>query len=437
MPTSRRPPLVALALAAALAAAVPAPAQKPEPVATVPAGKKDFPPGWFPVTPAGDEVAWQAIRDADEKDPKIRLYLPPGRKAVRGVFLCFQFHSADPRHMGRLWDYAVVTVPWTLSWDFEVSDKRSGRYKSGVPLGNTGVLLKYLELAGADAGHPELATAPIVGWLHQDGAKLLPDLYPRCPDRVVAWSDAWPNRIGKAGEITAKVPFVYAREYTGADQKERAAARLDPPAADTPTPAPTLGCRATVYNFPHGVYSRYGYFVSFLDRCIKARVPADAEPGKPVVLKPLDVTGGWVGDYNPVGEWNPIAPAAEAKGFVTPVWMPDEYAAWTWRAYHSNKPDLKVVKPVTEYHGGDRSDCGAGYTKPTPAGAPVTVAAEVKGEYAKVELYDGNRLLGSAAAAPYEVAGVKFERGLHALIAVGITAEGKRVSSRPAFLGVE
>jgi len=434
---------LSLALSLAFTWATIAAAQKEKPVVTneVPKEKKDFPPGWFPINLAEDDKwTWKQIRDDDEKEPKVRLYLPPGVKSVRGVFLSFQFHSADARHMGKLWDFAVVTIPWPISWDIGSGDQRSGRVKLGLPIGNTGYLLRYLELAAADTNHPELTTAPIVGWLHQDGAKFLANLYPRAPQRILAWSDGWPNQMKDVAEITPKVPFVFAWEVNGGDRKEREAAATA--AGDTLkeklTPPTGLVGRATMYNFPHGMYAKHGYFMSYLDRCVRARMPAEMPPiGQEVTLKPLNLKDGWAGDYNGVSEWAPIAPVSEAKGFIQPVWFPDEYAAWTWRAYHSAKPDLKIVSPVTEYHGGDRSDCGVGYTKFTPANTPVKIVAEVKGTYAKVEFRDGNKLLGTATAAPYEIDGIKFARGLHALIAVGITAEGKHVASHPAFLGVE
>jgi hypothetical protein len=39
--------------------------------------------------------------------------------------------------------------------------------------------------------------------------------------------------------------------------------------------------------------------------------------------------------------------------------------------------------------------------------------------------------------APWQVEGIKLERGLHGLFAVGVTADGQRRASRPAFLIVE
>jgi hypothetical protein len=112
-----------------------------------------------------------------------------------------------------------------------------------------------------------------------------------------------------------------------------------------------------------------------------------------------------------------------------------------WRSYHSAKPDLKLSAPVIEYRKKDGKwggpECGLGYGGQVKAGAPLRFAAEASGKYAKVEFHDGDRVVGTVAAAPWQVEGVKLERGLHVLFAVGVTAEGARTASRPAFLVVE
>ncbi len=406
--------------------------KRPEPPATV----AEFPPGWFPIAKLDDAPTWSDVRKIEDK---IQIYFPPNVKQVKGVFFCYVFHSSDPRAAARLWDFALVTVPWQMEYDIGHNDKRNGRFKLGHPVGSMGYLLKYLEVAAQETGHPELAAAPIVGWFGQNGAGFYDDLFARAPERLLAWSDCWPNRIVNYPQVTAKVPIVYAWEFTGKDQKERDEAKAAAGEAikDELTPAPNLTCRGNTYGFNHGIYSKYGFFVAYLDRCIKVRLPEAASADGKVALKPVSTQMGWVGDYNSISQWAPIAPAAEAKGMVTPVWLPDEYAAWMWRAYHSAKPDLKIVSPVSEYHGGDRSDCGIGYTPAIAAGKPVKVAAEVKGTYAKVEIRDGNLLLGTLTEAPYEIDGLKFDRGLHALIAVGIAADGQHTSSKPALLAVE
>lgn len=397
----------------------------------------DFPPGWLPVHRMDDKVAWPDFRKIDDK---VHVYLPKGVPTVRGVFACFVFHSQDPRDLADLWGFALVTVPWPFEYDLGHNDKRNDRYKLGHPMQDMDLFLRYLEAAAKEMNHPEMTRVPIVGWLMQNGPKLCADLYKRAPDRVLAWSDGFPNRVAEVPDLTAKVPFAYAWEFTKKEEQERRTARATAAKLlqGKPTPPPNLACRANTYGFPHGVYSKFNFFVAFLDRCIAQRLPPEPPaPGRPVTCRPWVKEGGWAGDYSAIGNWNPIAPVPEALGMVDPQWLPDEYAAWVWRAYHTHSPELRLTSPVQEYRrSGDRRDCGLGFGPAAP-GTPLTVSAEGTGEFVKVEFRDGNRLLGVAAKAPWRLNGVKFDRGLHALIAVGLKADGTPTSSRPAFLAVK
>jgi hypothetical protein len=147
------------------------------------------------------------------------------------------------------------------------------------------------------------------------------------------------------------VPFAYAWEFTPKEEKERKAEREAklPELKDRATPAPDLASLANTYGFGHGIYSKFNFFMAYLDRCITLRLPAKTPLGTPTKLRPSRREDGWVGDFNDVSEWNAIAPFKEAKGMISPQWLPDEYAAWMWRSYHSAKPDLKLSAPVVAY----------------------------------------------------------------------------------------
>jgi hypothetical protein len=400
---------------------------------------KLFPPGWLPVKRLDDGPSWPEVRKIDDS---IQVYLPPDVPVVRGVFVCYVFHSADPRELARLWKFALVTVPWPFEYDLGVNDKRNGRYKAGHPVGDMGLLLRYLEEAAAQTKHPELAVAPLVGWLGQNGSHLCNDLYQRAPDRVIGWADAFPDRLAKYPELTTKIPYAFAWELSPKEAKDRLAERESKtaPPKDQPTPAKDMASRATTYGFPHGIYSKWNFFMLFLDRLIRLRLPEETPPpGQPTKLRAIAKESGWVGDFNPVGEWNPIAPFGEAKGMVSPTWHPDAYAAWSWRSYHSANPAIKLTAPIVEYRskGDNRKDCGLGYGNVMKAGTPLRFAAEGKGNYRKVEFHDGDRILGFADAEPWQLNDIRLERGLHALFAVGVAADGKREASRAAFLVVD
>jgi len=393
------------------------------------------PPGWFPIQRLDEAPAWREFRKIDDR---VHLYLPHGERPVRGVFVCFVFHSGDPRELADLWNFALVTVPWPFEYDLGHNDKRSGRYKLGHEAQDTRLLLRYLERAAAETKHPELATVPIVGWLGQNGSHLCADLLAHAPDRVLAWSDSFPNRLRQYKELTQRVPFAFAWEIPKNDL--RAGQRTYKANGDDEAPA-DLSCRATTYGFEHGIYSKFNFFMAYLDRCIAARMPDEMpQPGQPVKLKPIVREQGWVGDFDPVSGWNPIASAAsgDLRNAKYPVWFPDEYAAWAWRSYHSACTDLEITAPKLTYQkrngqwGGP--DCGLGYGGPLAANDLHTFSAKMTGQYVRVEFHDGPQIVGTADAAPWTVRDVKLEPGLRSLFAVGIRADGTRSASRPAFV---
>lgn len=389
----------------------------------------DFPPGWLPVQRLDANIPWD-----DDEPPftdKVQIHLP-SEKPVRGVFVCFVFHSADPREVADAWNFALVTITRNTIKDLGIRDRKTGKRTLGYKDQGMGLVLKYLEHAAKDTGHAELTTVPIVGWLGQAGGHYCKDLHQRVPERVLAWADSFGGELRKYPELTRKVPFAFAWEVHKQDLKSR---KRRPPKKGVPPQ--DLACAASTYGFPHGIYSKFNYFMVYLDRCIKLRLPQEMPPaGQPVKLKPVAFKDGWVGDFQPISEWNPIAKASDkkAEAFEHPSWLPDAYAAGMWRSYHSAAPDIRMTEPIIPYGRTKRGPkMGLGYGGFLPVDKPQTLEAATTGDYSKVEFYDGDKLLGTADSAPWVIDGVKFEAGLHAIYAVGITSDGQHTASHPAI----
>ena len=397
----------------------------------------DFPPGWIPLSILDDKNTWSEVREIKDR---IHLYLPDEDKPVRGVFACFVFHSGDPRELADLWNFALVTVPWPFEFDLGVNDKRNGRYKVGHDSQDMDLLLRYLDHAAKKLKRPELSKVPLVGWLGQNGSRLCTDLYERAPERVLAWSDSFPNRLRQYPELTAKVPFAFAWEASKADLRSGIRTYKK-----DPNPPADLSCRATTYGHGHGIYSKFNFFMFYLDRCIQARMPEKMPPsGQPVKLEPALRENGWAGDFDPIGSWNPIAPAKEGKlkKGKYPVWLPDEYAAWSWRAYHSSCTDLKITEPRHPYSKidgkwGGNGACGLGYGGYLSAKEEHILSASVKGDYEKVLFHDGNQELGEASGPAWALPPRKLQPGLRVLFAVGVKADGSRAASKQAMVIVK
>ena len=396
---------------------------------------QSFPPGWLPVAELDKKTVWKDFREIKDR---IHLYIPDKNKAVKGIFVCFVFHSGDPREMADSWNFAMVTVPWPFNYDLGHNDKRSGRYKLGHPMQDMGLLLRYIESASKETKRPELTTVPIVGWLGQNGSHLGNDIYTRAPERILAWSDSFPNRLRKYPEFTKNVPFPFAWEISKKDlrSKIRTYKKDKGPHHD-------LSCRANTYGFGHGIYSKFNFFMFYMDRCIKLRMPKEMpEPGQPVKLKTAIREEGWEGDFDPISAWNHIAPvkSGKLKEAKYPVWFPDSYAAHAWRAYHSNCTDIKIISPKFSYRGspkGNETQWGMGYGGFLNKDEHHTFSVRLKSKFTKIEYFDGDQKLGEVTEAPYELKSINIKAGLRVLYAVGTKEDGTKEACIPAMVIVK
>lgn len=178
----------------------------------------NFPPGWLPVQRLDANIPWD-----DDEPPftdKVQIHLPSD-KPVRGVFVCFVFHSADPREVADAWNFALVTITRDTIKHLGIRDRKTGKRTLGYQDQGMGLVLKYLEHAAKETGHAELTTVPIVGWLGQAGGHYCKDLYTRAPERVIAWADSFGGELRKYPDLTREVPFAFAWEVHKKDLQSR------------------------------------------------------------------------------------------------------------------------------------------------------------------------------------------------------------------------
>ena len=84
----------------------------------------ELPPGWLPLDRLDDKAEWKTFRKTIERP---MIYLPADTKSVRGIFVCYVFHSGDPRELARLWNFALVMVPVEYEYDVGFHDRRNQR----------------------------------------------------------------------------------------------------------------------------------------------------------------------------------------------------------------------------------------------------------------------------------------------------------------------
>ena len=391
-----------------------------------------LPQDWLPISLLGENSPdWFTYKKSPPSGPQ--LYIPEKAKQVRGVFVCYIFHSQDPRELARLWDFALLAIPPQCEFDIGFYDKRNTRGAGGKAVGNMGNVLTYLDIAAKELKRPELATVPLVGWVGQNGGPIAADLYKRAPERLLAWTDSWD---WSKYELSKVIPVANAWELNEGARTPLIAKIAG--LAGKPTPPTCMAATATTYGSKHGIFSKFGYFAAWLDRCIQLRMPEELpEPGKRVVLKLLKLEDGWAGDFAPMGSWNPIAPVKEAKGFALPIWFPDEYTAWMWRSYHSDASDIKITAPSVPYGQNGFGSGGIGYGRAMKVGSTATFTAAVTGPYIKVEFYDGNIKLAEVSAAPWSTQAKLEHRGVRAFHAIGIRSDGTKAASQCALTTVE
>jgi hypothetical protein len=74
-----------------------------------------------------------------------------------------------------------------------------------------------------------------------------------------------------------------------------------------------------------------------------------------------------------------------------------------------------------------------GYGGYLAADTSLMFSADATGQYEKIEFHSGHKVIAEATGAPWKATGVQLAPGLHALFAVGVTSDGHRTASRPAF----
>jgi hypothetical protein len=144
-------------------------------------------------------------------------------------------------------------------------------------------------------------------------------------------------------------------------------------------------------------------------------------------LKPYPEEAGWLGDP---ATWRAsaatIAAVKNYRGDASQAcWLPDGYVAAVWQAFVVREPKLTVISPA-----------GLGDGKPfsphradQPVRVEVRLAEGVTAE--RIDVFDGDRRLGTPSGKPLVLCLERLEPGVHALIAVAKTRGGGRLVSRP------
>jgi hypothetical protein len=406
---------LASSLAVAQAPARPAPPKSKSagrpvlPADVDPSDPKMLPPEESPVVVKdinSGKLAERLLDDPDRHDQKVALWAPNEVKELRGVVI--EMHQSQAA-------YARDVQQFARSINF-------GVYCMLIRWANfEKVLPDQIEKLGKAIGHPEMGNVPwaVIGGSRNAGALCM--YTRRDPNRILCvlmngspghnMNFADPNHVRIFGQTPlfavngSADPFV-----NGACNWFKGAY---PPVMKNKYPYGG----AVTWGGGHGSTDNHVMYWPFVEAVLAVRYPRDASPlAGPVKLKPFTYDKGMlIGPVNwddPGGEV--AAPAAEYKGDIEKAtWLPDARTVAVWRAYMVREPAAKVVAA-----GGED-----GRTSLKLDGAP----ADAK----EAKFYDGEVLLGSAAAAPFALTTDKLAKGPHYVYAIVADEAGKQRYCRP------
>jgi hypothetical protein len=338
------------------------------------------------------------------------LYVPPHAKVLRGVvFNPFYEKTVEQAH----WRTAVGL------WDFGLMGSNLFRVRNDE-VGDT-VLAGLARLAEA-TGRPELAHAPLCLVGMSIGGGLTSRLTEALPDRIIAAGPVC-LEVGPRDDASGRVPMITIFGERDGRQMEILARKLPE--------ARARGARwatAVQWGRRHEFARANNLLMPLFDRAIRYRYPPDRTPRQgPVPLKSHPEEAGWVGDPATWREPAPtIAPVKDYRGDASQAcWLPDGYVAAVWQAFVVREPKLTIISPA-----------GLGDGKPfsphradEPILVEVRLAESVPAE--RVDIFDGDRRLGTLGGKPLALRLERLEPGVHALIAIATTQDGERFVSRP------
>lgn len=360
----------------------------------------------------------------------IGIYLPPGVKTLRGVVFRHAL-GVSPR-------LDEVCDLWQMAWvdGYIWADAIHGVNKGRARADQARVMELALEDWAARTGHPELRHLPFITL---GGSRTGPhaiEYGQSFPGRHLAWGCVVAD-VRKMDAEMLKVPGInIAAEF---DNLGNLLKSLE---ASSERQHGLHGY-AAMWNQKHGGYSCHDLMLPVFDQLIRLRLPAGPAPadGK-VSLRPLQRDDGWLASTE---DWQTVAPAKEYKGDPKrAAWLPNKAAAMAWRAYCVKKPMLEMTEPTNRWFSGGQLEKklhSFGYIERrnfTPKSEIVfqTAANSKAPEFRKVAFFAGDIPLGEATSEPWQVKATGVPPGLHAVYAVGTTADGAEHWSRPALIAV-
>lgn len=361
-------------------------------------------------TPAFSTFDYSELDEGQQK--AVRLAIPSGMETIRGLLVSTNAAGGDTRDR--------YTLPWLRTFAALHGLAFVGAQAFNSHAGSVTVLQHALERWAVETGHPELANVPFVVYGFSAGGGFANRLLNTLPERVVASTPVSTAMRMDIPEAALAVPMCM---FSGELED-----RLNPLLTETMQTQRSRGAQwawAMVEGGTHRELDQPTLALPFLDRCLRLRCPAEADPRQgPVVLKTLDQASGWLADNTSWrSDMTAIKPYADpGAAAATTSWLPNEDLAFLYRAYATFAPALKLTNPPS----------GATWVLRAGDGLNVTVDDSGCPGWRQMTLYNGAQQLLEITQGPARFMLADLQPGVYGLYVMATDAQGVQRLSRPA-----
>ncbi len=302
-------------------------------------------------------------------------------------------------------------------------------------------LRQALDLAlpafAAQSGHRELPNLALAGTGHSAGGWVTQILL-KTPERAIATAIdcAWVVDPAKLNPADKSVPMLFT---LGAIPD---AFNMLPDVEKHFLPARQQGYLwglGLQWGCAHDFGNAAALMLPWLNNVIAARLPADASALDAAVnLRDLRLEDGWLGDLRTISNtWAAIAPWAEFAGDRSKAaWFPNRAVAFIWRAWQTKNSPVAIQARVDGSAQLPPWNPKATRDLMVNPGVAIQLAATVRDglEMQSIQFFDGDRLIGESASAPWLVMWHQPTPGAHALHAVWTAREKQQGAVNPALV---
>jgi hypothetical protein len=383
-----------------------------------------------------------------EKPVKCDVWVPDDVAPVRGMAVCYG--SGANQNAAR-----------SLGMGLLMETGRDADWRNGT----VEQVQAMLDGAAATVKRPEIANAPIAMMGFSTGGSNSVRLMNLVPARTIAYVCLASRQVAPAaGAPQLRVPGIWV--VGGSDTAVKGGGVQPAPFFDGWRALDGQVAMAVNWGADHGQTPR-GNAVRYqgdevawfwVSEAMRLRYPGgvpSATPGHPMTLKEVPTADGWLGGavrwtsatLAPVGGISAFTPVATVSDYAKTTkdvakasWLPSADAAFVYRALNSVDTLTTTAQPAAPPYNTELRFAAPAILAAFKAGQSVAVTVDSRAfgtkpasnRIARMDLYDGSRLLASATAPSsgtlWNFTYVPDTGGVHALVAVASDAEGRQTS---------